>query len=533
MKKLFFIYPTNRDKIYQDVKNGYSPDNALYGLNYLEKTVFHANYKDVSARLERLLDIIFLPFHKLFFSQIDIDFKLGRAFLLLPFLNKDDCIVVNTDGIGLAICFLKRLKLIRKPVVYAVGLFYINGNLKTTLEKNKKTPFVYFFKWILTAADQILYHAPIEKEKLIKLGIYNPATCAFLPMGSDANFFNMSRFIRLKTLKNTVISIGKDRARDYKTLISTANTLPRVSFIIICKKDNLENLELPTNVKVYFDLPYYETAQWYKKATIIVIPIKEMNRSSGQMTLTDCIQCSKPIIISDVVGIEHYFLKNYSNIIKVSPQNSKQLKSAIKFLLKSKNMQNKLKKNTKELAKIYNTKNYAMGLSQIIFSAMDEFKLIPLDKTNLEFVRKTRNENFSFFINQQDQISKNDQKKWFHNYLQKRDDYMFTLVKNHLKIGVGAIYDINLNKKTAKIGRFIVDGKFRNRGYGRVLLDKIEQVAFDRLGMESLKLEVLVENKIAIKLYKHDGFVGQKYVAIRGKKILIMFKRKPHQKLAV
>src|SRR3989344_3650974 len=117
MKKALFVYAFNREKISNEVKRKISPDNALYGLNHMKQFGFDASFKDVSQLFEKILDIIFLPLHKLFFSQIDIDFKLGRALLLLPALNKTDCIVVNTDGIGLAICFLKRLKLIHKPIV--------------------------------------------------------------------------------------------------------------------------------------------------------------------------------------------------------------------------------------------------------------------------------------------------------------------------------------------------------------------------------------------------------------------------------
>lgn len=524
MKKVFFAYPANRNPLQQQVKRGTSPDNALYGLNYMRFFGFNAATKDVSEKIERILDYLLSPLIKLFFSQINIDFKLGRALLLLPAMSSADIIVVNTDGIALAVCFLKRIGLIKKPVIYAVGLFYIEGHLEKAVRIGKETIFKRFFKWVILGADQILYHAEIEKEKLIKLGVYNPAKCTFVPMGSDSEFFDLRKFTSLPTLKNTVVAIGKDRARDYKTLLEVARQLPKLSFIIICRKENLQSLIVPSNVQTYFNIPYNQTAAFYKRATLVVIPIKEMNRSSGQMTLTDCLQCSKPVVISDVKGIRHYPLKNNENVMLVKPQNIKSLKDAITILISNKNLQKKLIKGTKILAAIYSTRNYTKQLAKVIETFSNKFRLKPIAKSNLEFLRRIRNENYNFFISKNKFISRENQLKWFSQYLASNNDYMYILTLKDKKIGVAAIYNINDKKKTAEIGRFIIDQKFRNRGYGKVLIEKIEYLAFEKMSLDNLMLKVLKENKSAIHLYKSLGYVKQQEILLNGKKLLLMTK---------
>lgn len=526
MKKILFVYPANRKQLWDQVRNCTSPDNALYGLNHMQKYGFEAQFKDAPLLLERLLDILFLPFIKIFFSQIDIDFKLGRALLLLPSLNRADCIVANTDGIALAICFLKRLRLVRKPVVYAIGLFYVQGRLARSINQNKKSVFRNLYKWLLQTADQVLYHAPIEKQKLIKLGIYNPATCAFLPMGSDATFFNLVKFNKIKIHQNTVVSVGKDRARDYRTLLEVAKELPSVQFIIVARKNNLLGLAVPRNVKTCLNIPYNQTAVLYKKASVVVIPIKEMHRSSGQMTLTDCLQCAKPIIISDVAGIKHYPLVNNFNAIKTHPQDSKELKRVLELLLGDARLRNKLSKNAKAIAKTFSTKNYSTELSKIISSAIDEFRLKPVDEDDLEFMRLLRNENKDFFAGNNKSINKKDQQKWFSNYLKDRNDHTFILVKNGQKIGVGAIYNTNSNKRTAEIGRFVIDKAYRSKGYGKVLINKIEDIAFKRLELRELKLKVLANNQAALSLYKDSGFKKQHEIITNGKRLILMIKKK-------
>ncbi len=524
MKKVLFVYPANRKQLLEDVKNGVSPDNALYGLNYLSHYGYEVVTEDVSTYLEKFLDIIFLPFHKLFFSQIDIDFKLGRAILLLPQLNKPDVIVVNTDGIGLAICFLKRLKLVKKPIIYAIGLFYIKGKFKDAIEKNRQSVFGYLYKWILKGADQILFHASIEKEKLTKLGIYNPALCSFIPIGSDGNFFKSTKFSSIKTLENTVVSVGKDRARDYKTLFEAANQLPEVSFIVVTRPNNLKGMEIPSNVEVHFDIPYEEVARFYKMATAIAIPIKEMHRSSGQMTLVDCLQSSKPIIISDVEGIRHYPLESGSNAILVPPQTPKSLKDAIERLLGDQKLQNKLIANTRVLASRYSTKNYARQLAQIISITVGGLTLTPISQKDLEFLRIARNSNNDFFLSNTANISREDQKKWFQSYSKNLNDHMFILSRGSEKIGVGAIYNVDKKKKEAEIGRFIITDSDRGKGYGKILLSKIEHLAENQLGLKKLNLQVLADNKRAIELYLKAGFSKQEARIVNGKKVIAMTK---------
>lgn len=525
MKKILFVYPTNRQELLDEVKGRTSPDNALYGLNHMQEFGYRAFARDVSPTLERLLDIIFSPLHKLFFSQIDIDFKLPRALLMLPAFSVADLIVTNTDGIGLAVCFLKRLGLVKKPIIYAVGLFYIKGKMESSIRKNKETFFIKFYKWIISSADQILYHSEIEKEKLTKLALYNPAICTFIPMGSDPSFFKLAKFAKIKKLKNTLVSVGKDRSRDYRTLFEAVSQISNISTIVVCRKSNLLGLKIPKNVKVYFDLPYLEVTKFYNRATIIVIPNREMHRSSGQMTLTDCLQCAKPIVVSDIVGLAHYPLKNNFNVIKVPPQDSELLKVAIVRLLADNRLQTKLIKNTRALALLYSTKNYAHEIIKIINWVKGDVRLKPIAGDDLEFMRRLRNQNRGFFIDSHF-IKRKDQVNWVRSYSQKHNDYMFILKKGAKKIGTGAIYNIDENKKNAQIGRFIVDQEFRGQGYGKILLQKIEELAFNKLNMESLNLEVLAHNSAAVKLYRESGFVKQKEMIIKGKRVISMIKKK-------
>lgn len=527
-KKIVFVYSTNRKSLAREVEKGTSPDNGLYGLNCLSKLGYQTSFIDVSPKRQRLLDVILWPFDKIFKSQIDIGFQFGRALLSLPDINRADVVITNTDSIGLPVCFLKRLGLIKTPIIYAVGLFHIQGKLKEAVDSGENTLFRHFYKWILGAADHIIYHSPIEREKLIKLGLYNPAICSFVAMGSDNRFFQNllnSKFHPPAGGPNSklVLSIGRDHARDYKTLFEATEKLKDYEFVVLCSRRNIEGLKIPGNVEIHLDVSYAEVKKWYKKAAAIVIPMKEMRRSSGQMTLTDSFQAGKAIITSDVIGISHYQLKNKRDVLLVSPESPKELAKAIELVLDDKLLKTKLEKSVIRLAGRFSTRNYARDISRAVDTICDPIKLKPITIGDLEFLRKLRNENRQYFLDS-NYIADLDQKKWFKNYRKKDNDWMFVLMDGKKRMGTGAIYHINTKNRSAEIGRFAVDSKYQGKGYGKILLEKIERTAFGELRLKKLTLSVLADNGKAVSLYEKYNFCKKGLTVNQGQNVLWMEK---------
>ncbi|MBI5357185.1 GNAT family N-acetyltransferase [Candidatus Collierbacteria bacterium] len=522
MKKILFFYPTNRNRALELVRSGESPDNELYGLNYFNFLGWQASFADVSPVWQNFLDKVFFLFGRLFREQIDITFQLGRALLMLPAMNRAEVILTNTDSIGLPVCFLKRLGLVKPPVIYAVGLFYIQGKLKRAVDAGEITLFRRFYTWILSAADHIIYHSPIEKEKLIKLGLYNPSYCTFVAMGSDARFFQNRANSEFRIQNSElVLAVGRDHARDYKILFEAAEKLADVEFAVICSRRNVEGLSIPGNVKVLLDLSYREVADWYRRATAVVIPMREMYRSSGQMTLTDSFQARKPIVASNVMGISHYGLRNGIDAILVAPDNPSLLQGAVRTVVDDKNLRSRLENQTEKLSGRFTTENYARNIAEAVNWATDRLRLRPIWFGDLEFVRRVRNDNRRKFLDDA-YVSRSDQRRWFENYKKKTDDYMFVLKDNGRKVGVGAIYNIDLAKKSTEVGRFVIDKQFQGMGYGKILVKKILSVAKNELRLDELRLEVFGDNKKAMGLYRSAGFNIQKTGKTRNGKTVLM-----------
>jgi RimJ/RimL family protein N-acetyltransferase len=523
--KITFAFPTNRQSLLNEVKKGLTPDNALYGFNYFDnKTVVEC---EVNPKLERILDVVFYPINKVFMRQIDIDFKLARAILMTHMLNKSDVIVSNIDGMSLAICFLKRLGIVKRPIVCAIGLFYIQGKMLEGINKHRNSLFLKFYKWTYGASDQILYHAEIEKQKLQKLSFLDPAKTTFIAIGSDNKFFKQSQN-KTKLKNGYIVSVGKDRARDYETLISAAKKLPNFKFVIVCRKLNVQEIDVPPNVQLLFNIPYKKVNDFYHLAQLVVIPIREMHRSSGQMTLTDCFQAGVPVIISKVVGISHYSLVNNTNCLLVTPGDSAQLTQAIRSLMTDSILRQKFVNNTKKISGQFTTRHYAEELKKVIRSAVDENQLVPITINDLNYLREIRNNNKDYFLTN-NLITENQQKLWHESYSRKNAqglEYMYIFKVKNRPCGTGAIYDIDHKLLQAKIGRFIIEKSLRGKGYGDILLKKITYVAFEKLNLKRVDLEVLASNKQAVKLYLKSGFKPYKKQTEKGRQIILMSRAK-------
>jgi len=128
-----------------------------------------------------------------------------------------------------------------------------------------------------------------------------------------------------------------------------------------------------------------------------------------------------------------------------------------------------------------------------------------LENKDLEFIRRLRNENRQHFLDS-NYISKQDQQRWYKSYLLRTDDQMFVLEENGVSVGCGALYNIDIDKKKAEVGRFVIDVSHRGKGYGGILIRLIEEMALSKFEIKELYLEALAANIPAISLYKRMGY---------------------------
>ena len=82
----------------------------------------------------------------------------------------------------------------------------------------------------------------------------------------------------------------------------------------------------------------------------------------------------------------------------------------------------------------------------------------------------------------------------------------FTAILDEEIIGTVELGFINYKKKECKICRFLIDEKFRNKGYGAEIAKIIIDYGFNELNMNKILLHVSSSNIGAKKCYEKVGF---------------------------
>jgi glycosyltransferase involved in cell wall biosynthesis len=188
----------------------------------------------------------------------------------------------------------------------------------------------------------------------------------FVPIGADLTFFTPQK---TKT-DEFLLSVGRDEARDYSTLLEVAKEI-KIKFKIVCSRENIKDLLIPDNVEVLCDISYLKLKTLYASAKFVILPQKERYRAGGQFALVEAMAMEKAVVASKVPGITTaYNFVDRQDLLFVEPENVKDLKEKIQFLLKDKRLRKSLaQRSRKKIVKCYNSENYGKLLYRIISQA--------------------------------------------------------------------------------------------------------------------------------------------------------------------
>lgn len=133
--------------------------------------------------------------------------------------------------------------------------------------------------------------------------------------------------------------------------------------------------------------------------------------------------------------------------------------------------------------------------------------LRPLEEKDVELIREWRNRHKHMFFDSSE-ISKEQQRVWYTHYRESGGtDQMFIIcLKDGTPIGQVAIYDVSIENRTAKFGRFLLLEDYRSLGYAEEAVKRLLQHCFETMRLYKVKLEVFLENIDAIAIYARAGF---------------------------
>jgi glycosyltransferase involved in cell wall biosynthesis len=330
--RILFLFTNSRDTLIASVKNGTDADTNLRGFNHVPG----AEQRTVPSGA--------------FWS----------VFLIPTFLRYDAVITTDHPILGL----------LTMCVAWITGSrtkwFLIALNTSTLIRRFGPESFklrVLGFCWkqaskiICISKEQIedFVACDIPKEKL-----------SYIPYGVDADYFKMK-----KSSEDYIVSVGRDRGRDYETLLAVAEKCDH-SFVIVASRNGvLPERNFPSNVEVRYDRPLSEIRELYRHARLAVVPSKDQalpegSDCSGQTVILDALSAGLPVIATERSWIRDYFVPGV-DLEVVKPADSNELSKEIETLWNDPERRQLLAQHGMEKVCLhYTTKQFAHAVLNLI-----------------------------------------------------------------------------------------------------------------------------------------------------------------------
>ena len=276
--------------IYQKAILKETSDFPLYGLNHLQALGVQADFFDEDRILGHSLKCI-QRISRGIVNRTQLGWNIGQAIQSLKRIRDYNLVFATTDSTGLPLAFLKRLGLFETPLVIA------SQGLCRSLQLKEWNWAFRLHRWSLEAVDHVVFYGWAEGKELHEWFGVPESKLTWLPIGVDDSFFSPEIFNAELAAEDVVLSVGRDRCRDYPFLLDVARKLP-LRFRIITSRQNLAGTDVPANVEVLFDLPVEEVRRHYASSRLVVLPIKSSSYSFGTTVFFEALSMQKPVIVS-------------------------------------------------------------------------------------------------------------------------------------------------------------------------------------------------------------------------------------------
>ncbi len=157
---------------------------------------------------------------------------------------------------------------------------------------------------------------------------------------------------RIMKRGNYILSAGRTE-RDYKVLADAVKNTD-LEVIIVSDEHNVKDISFPTNVKVLVNVPYSKYLDLLYNCRLVVVPLKRVVKSTGQVVFLEAMATGKPVIVTETVGTKDYIQSGVNGIL-VPPDNPISLKEAINTLMKNPELENDISMNALECVKNHYT----------------------------------------------------------------------------------------------------------------------------------------------------------------------------------
>ncbi len=300
-------------------------------------------YKEASFRwlIRYPIWILWRPFELLFYRLTGVGFALGQILHHRRYINTFDIVYGINDTSGIPLSLLKRLHLIKPPVVF------VSAGLINNMYAHPRDPRTHLLRFALCGATCVFAWSPHEQHLFEAWGI----SSTHLPLEADTRLFSPDPSI---PREDFILFSGRDIGRDTATLIEVLKEtgLPAV---FITNRSLLPKGELPANITLITDyISYDELKNYYNRARLVVVPVKEIGRFSGQTSLLEALAMGKATIAARTKACTSAYptLTGNTHLLWYEPENERDLKEKVLALHNDPSMQESLGEHGREFVEL-------------------------------------------------------------------------------------------------------------------------------------------------------------------------------------
>ncbi len=276
--KILYIYSGSRKGKQKGEIHVDYPDTQFYGLNHFADFGVSAVYKEP--------------------EDIPAGFLLKRLFgfrvahFLMYFIVKKYDVVFGSSILYMMI-WKKFIKTKTQFVLFNIGFI-------RTIEANKNRKLkIWVIKWLLREVRVVVCLSNTQMEYLRKNIPFLRDKLFLVHFGIDEKFYKPVYEGRRKY----ILSVGRDNGRDYETIIHVAEKMPDKEFHFVCSKRNIRTKNIPSNIKIFYDLDLKDVVVKYSEASILLLITHDDKHSdgsdcSGQTVLLEALASGLPVVVS-------------------------------------------------------------------------------------------------------------------------------------------------------------------------------------------------------------------------------------------
>jgi glycosyltransferase involved in cell wall biosynthesis len=306
--KATFVYANSRRELIAGVERRAEPDSALYGaLQLPDQGIDVRVYEPLLTRraLPSILDRaawnlreVTLPFEV---GRTDVVFTPLAALLPLTARARRLPVVVMNFGLNL---IWRRASRARREMLEAS----------------------------LRSAARVVCLGRSQRTELIASTGLDPARVVTLLVPVDAEFFQP----RVSSGGSSVLSVGKDLARDYTTLAEAVRPLA-VQTTVVAHRRNVHENALPPNMTLRGGLSYGELRDLYADAACVVVPQRRNDyafgsEGGGLTALLEAMAMGRPVVATERAILRDY-VEDGVDALLVPPEDPLAMRDAIARVL--------------------------------------------------------------------------------------------------------------------------------------------------------------------------------------------------------